>query len=217
MTKITRTGVRMAVVAALSTAAVVAGGSAVQADPPPGWSGGHEADFGSVTWVHDGWYAGARGNWHVGSLTIEEDDDVLTGFITDWRCPDGEEPPSPVVWPTPETSCKVTGSTYISQTNPWDVADFDQRRNRLTIEGDFDELDDNSEVIGSAAIDLTIKGLGAPTVGEVYSDDGTMLDYEEIFEESRAWGRVDGHRVSGPKVSQLSSSVSFYLSGLTRS
>ena len=205
-----------AAAAALSTVAVVTAGTAAHADPPAGWSGGTEANFGSVQWVHEGRHAGARGNWHVGQLTIEEDDDILTGSIIDWRCPEGEEPPGPLVWPVPPTSCKVKGTTYISQLDPWDIADFDHATNRLTLQGSFDEVDDMHEVIGSVPIDLTIKGLGAPTVGEWLYADGTMLDYEESFESVKAWGRVDGHRVSGPRVTQLHASLSFYLSGLTR-
>ena len=212
---------RLAAVATLSTAAVVAGGATAQADPPRNWSGGTEADFGRVTWVHQGWYPnGSEGNWHVGHLNVEEDDDGIDGSIIDWRCPAGETPPGPLVWPVPPTSCKLKGTTYILQLDPWDLADFDQAKNRLIIKGDFNEVTgDTMEVIGTVPIDVVIQGLGTPTVRKTYYEGtgGTMLDYEEDFTSgAKAWGRVDGHRVSGPKVTQLSASTSFTVYGLTR-
>ena len=151
----------------------------------------------------------------MGELTIEEDDDVLTGSITDWRCPDGVEPPGPLVWPVPSTSCKVKGVTYINQLDPWDVASFDHSTDRLTIDGEFDEIDSTYVVIGKVAIDLTIRGLGQPSVSKFPSDDGKTLYYDEFFDDTKAWGRVDGHRVSGPNVTQVDSWVGFAIYNMT--
>jgi hypothetical protein len=219
MPSLTQLCARLAAVAALSALVVAATGTTAHADPPRNWSGGTQADFGRVTWVHEGWYAGARGNWHVGDLTVEEDDDGIGGGITDWRCPAGETPPGPLVWPVPPTNCEVMGTTYVYQLDPWDLADFDHENNRLIIKGDFDEVDGTTmEVIGSVPIDVTIKGLGAPIVSKSYyqGDGGTLVDYEEDFTAAKAWGRFDGHRVSGPKVTQLTASTSFIIYGLSR-
>lgn len=216
MSTLTRRFGQLAFAVALASVAVMTGGANADADPPRAWTGGTEADFGSVRWVHQGSYAGATGNWHLGELTIEEDDDILTGSITDWRCPQGEAPPDPLVWPTPPTGCTVTGLTWISQLDPWDIARFDHATNRLTLKGDFDVLDAADEVVRTAPIDLTIAGVGAPQVSRWKADDGSSLDYEELWATTRAWGRVDGHRVSGPKVTQVSTSLSFYIYGMTR-
>lgn len=200
----------------LSTAVLVGGAGASQADPPDDWAGGSQAEWGRVTWIHDGWYPGAKGNWHVGELTIEEDDDGVTGSITDWRCPDGVQPPGPLVWPVPPTPCKVKGTTAIFDLDPWDVATYDHRRDVLTIKGEFNEIADDPNVgVDLVPIDLTIKGLGEPSVSYFPSADGTTLYYDEMFYDAKAWGRVDGHRVSGPKVTQVDAWVGFAIYDMT--
>jgi hypothetical protein len=209
MTSLVRHLVRASAALLLPATALIGASGAVQADPPAGWTGGSQAEFGRVTWVHDGWYQGAKGNWHVGALDIDEDDDGTTGSIVDWRCPDGVEPPGPLVWPLPPTTCKQVGQTYISDLDPWDVASFDHATDRLTIVGQFDEVDADYNVIGTVAINVTIKGLGDPLVSEFPSADGKTLYYDEFFTEGKAWGRVDGHRVSGPKVTQVSARAGF--------
>lgn len=189
--------------AVLSSTAMLGATGAVQADPPADWTGGSQAEFGRVVWIHDGWYAGAKGNWHVGELTVEEDDDGVTGSIVDWRCPDGVEPPGPLVWPVPPTTCKVKGTTYIWDLSPVDVATWDHATDRLTISGQFDEVDAGYNVIDTVAVDLTMKGLGEPSVTEAPSPFDQTLFYDEAFFDAKIWGRVDGHRVSGPKVTQV--------------
>jgi hypothetical protein len=200
----------------LSTAVLVGGAGASQADPPDDWTGGSRADWGRVTWIHDGWYPGAQGNWHVGELTLGEDDDGVTGSITDWRCPDGVTPPGPLVWPVPATSCKVKGRTTIYDISVQDFADYDLARDRLTMKGDFAVIDDDPNVpIGRVPIDLTIKAVGDPYVSSFPSADGTTLYYDELFPDAKAWGRVDGHRVSGPKVTQVDSYVGYAINDMT--
>lgn len=206
---------RAAAVTALSSTVLLGAAGATQADPPADWTGGSQAEFGRVTWVHNGWYPGAKGNWHVGELMIEEDDDGVTGSIIDWRCPEGVEPPQPVVWPLPPTTCKEKGRTYIWDLEPWDVATYDHATDRLTMSGQFDEVDSNYGVIGTVAIDLTMKGLGTPSVSEFPSADGGSLYYDEFFDDAKVWGRVDGHRVSGPKVTQVDSFVGFAIYDMT--
>ena len=166
MTTLMRRCARAAAVTALSSTVLLGAAGATQADPPADWTGGSQAEFGRVTWVHNGWYPGAKGNWHVGELMIEEDDDGVTGSIIDWRCPDGVEPPGPLVWPLPPTTCKEKGRTYIWDLEPWDVATYDHATDRLSMSGQFDEVDSNYDVIGTLAIDLTMKGLvhrGSPS------------------------------------------------------
>jgi hypothetical protein len=81
--------------------------------------------------------------------------------------------------------------------------------------GQFDEVDSNYDVIGTATIDLTMKGLGTPSVSEFPSADGESLYYDEFFDDAKVWGRVDGHRVSGPKVAQVDSFVGFAIYDMT--
>ncbi len=203
-------------VGVLSAAVLVGGAGTSQADPPAGWTGGTEADWGRVTWVHDGWYPGAQGNWHVGELTIGEDDDGVVGSITDWRCPDGVAPPGPLVSPLPATTCKVKGRTTIFDISVQNFATYDHARELLTMKGDFAEIGDNPNVpIGRVAIDLTIKAVGDPYVSSFPSTDGKTLYYDELFPEAKAWGRVDGHRVSGPKVTQVDSYVGYAIYDMT--
>lgn len=200
----------------LSALALVGGAGASQADPPHGWTGGTQADWGRVTWVHDGWYAGAKGNWHVGDLTLGEDDDGVYGSIVDWRCPDGVEPPGPLSSPAPVTTCKVKGRTTIYDLSVQDFARYDHKRDLLTMKGDFAVIDDDpNQPIGRVPIDITIKALGDPSVSFFPSDDGTSLYYDEFFPEAKAWGRVAGRRVSGPDVTQVDSWVGFAIYGMT--
>ena len=201
---------------ALAAGAVITGSTPADADPPRAWTGGTQADFGTVRWVHEGWYAGAQGNWHLGELVIEEDDDVLTGSIVDWKCPDGVRPPDPFINPPPPTTCKQKDITWVSQLSPWDVATFDHERNRLTISGEFDEYDTQDQVVGTVPIDVTFAGVGAPVAERWLSPDRSTLDYSEYWESVKVWGRFDGHRVSGPDVTQTQTSMSFYVYGMTR-
>lgn len=195
----------------LAGAAVMTGGAAADADPPRAWTGGVEADFGRVWWVHEGSYAGAPGNWHLGDLTIEEDDDVLTGSLVDWSCPDGARPPDPLLSPVPPTPCTIVGGTYVEQLDPWDIAVFDHATNRLRLSGDFREVDATSTAVGTVAIDVTLVGTGTPEKYRTYSAGRTRLEYEEYFPTAKAWGRFDGHRVGGPHVTQTVKQVSFLI------
>ena len=203
MSPVTRRYARATAVSILSAAALLGAPSATQADPPDGWTGGSQAEFGRVTWVHDGRYPGAKGNFHVGELDIDEDDDGITGSIKDWSCPDGVEPPGPLLWPVPETSCEVKGTTYIFDMDPVDVASWDHARNRLTMSGQFDTVDADYNVIGSVPINVTMKGLGEPAVTYAPSPFDTTLFYDEAFFDVKVSGRVAGRRVSGPHVTQF--------------
>lgn len=218
MLPVTRRYARAAAVSILATAALLGAASATQADPPDGWTGGMQAEFGRVTWIHDGWYSGARGNFHVGELDIDEDDDGITGSVKDWRCPDGVEPPGPLVWPVPETTCKIVGTTYIFDMSPVDVASWDHTRNRLTLSGQFDTVDADYNVTGSIPINVTIKGLGEPAVTYDPSPFDETLFYDEAFFDVKAWGRVNGRRVSGPDVTQVEEHnwVGFSIYGMVR-
>jgi hypothetical protein len=215
MTTLTRRCARAAAVTAVASTLVFGAAGAAQADPPADWTGGVQAEFGRVTWVHEGSYPGAKGNWHVGELMIEEDDDGVTGSIIDWRCPDGVEPPGPLVWPPPPTTCQEEGRTVIWDLDPVDVATYDHATDRLTMSGQFDEVDSNYGVIGTVAIDLTMRGQGIPWVSEFPSADGTSLYYDEFFDDAKVRGRVDGHRVSGPKVTQVDTFVGFAIYDMT--
>ncbi|MBS2937732.1 hypothetical protein KDN32_08250 [Nocardioides sp. J2M5] len=207
---------QLLVASSLAVAAVAVGGGSADADPPRAWTGGVESDFGRVWWVHEGSYAGAPGNWHLGDLTIEEDDDVLTGSLVDWSCPDGARPPDPLISPVPPTSCTIVGGTYVEQLDPWDIAVFDHATNRLRLSGDFREVDASGEGVGTVPIDVTLVGTGSPEKTRTYSAGRTRLTYEEYFPTAKAWGRFDGHRVGGPRVTQSITQVSFYIRDMVR-
>ena len=70
-------------------------------------------------------------------------------------------------------------------------------------------------MIGTVAINLTMRGQGTPSISEFPSEDGTSLYYDEFFDDARVRGRVDGHRVSGPKVTQVDTFVGFAIYDMT--
>jgi hypothetical protein len=60
-----------------------------------------------------GHIAGRLGNWHTASLTIETDDDWVTGLVVDWRCPKKATRPLPGYTDTP-TKCTLVGGVEIN-------------------------------------------------------------------------------------------------------
>lgn len=217
MATLTRRLGQLVVAVSLAAGAVVVGGGSADAHPPKAWTGGVQADFGRVWWVREGWYAGAKGNWHVGDVTVEEDDDVLSGRLVDWRCPDGASPPDPLVWPQPPTPCTVVGATYVEQLEPWDIAVYDHEKDQIHLSGDFREVNADGAPLGTTVpIDVTFAGTGTAARYRYPSADRRTLDYEEIFPTAKAWGRFDGHRVSGRDVTQSIVQVSYYIRGMTR-
>jgi hypothetical protein len=199
---------RLAIVATVAACALLGGGSSAQADPPPGWepgASGTQADFADVGWTHQGRYQGMRGNWHTGYVNVEEDDDVLTVVLNDWWCPRGVTPPSPYQDATVDTRCTRKSGKEITYYDWWDVADFDQARNRLTVRGNFTDSVDTDTV----RLDLAIQGKGRPAVTQDTSNG--LLYYSEVFENVHATGRVDGHRVDGPRTTQEDGMIRFYL------
>ena len=138
----TKTGTlaRLVIAATVAAGALLGGGSSAQADPPPGWEPGEigwEADFADIGWTFRGWYDGVPGNVHTGYLNVEEDDDVLKIWLNNWFCPSGATPPHPYDTPDVATTCKWRSGKYVSYIDWWDVADFNQARNKLTVQGEY--------------------------------------------------------------------------------
>jgi hypothetical protein len=216
VTRTRRTWAQLAIIAITTAGALVGAGSSAHADPPPGWEpgpGGVEYDLGDVAWVHEGRYAGVAGNWHTGWLTVEEDDDGLTGELYDWQCPAGVTPPDPNR--NPETTCTLRGYRYVDYAQYYDVARFNQKLNRLVVHGDYPVFDANYEPVGTVRIDLTIKGMGDPEV--TIDESREILDYTEIFHDTRATGKVDGHGLGGHNTRQLDyGRIGFWLDGWVR-
>jgi hypothetical protein len=200
---------------ALAAAALLGGAGAAQADPPPGWGPGEfgvEYDLADVIWSHHGRYDDALGNWHTGWLTVEEDDDGVTGELIDWRCPDGVEPPTGFAGQP--TTCKQKGYVWLEYIQFWDVAHFDQALNRLDVRLDAPAYDEDYTPVGTVRIDVVIKGVGT---SEITSDEsGEILDFSEIWNDTKSWGHVDGHRVRGPNTTQVQTRMGYWLDGWTR-
>ncbi|HSS68063.1 MAG TPA: hypothetical protein VLK34_05885 [Nocardioidaceae bacterium] len=202
----------------LALGALLAGAGIAQAAPPPGWTGddgGVEYDLADVTWTHHGRYPGELGNWHTGYLNVEEDDDGVTGWLIDWRCPDGVQPPSAT--DADQTSvCKQKGNLWLENFQDWDSAKLDFARNRMDLDIDVDAYDGIvGDYVRSVRIDIVLKGLGKSTVTSDQS--GEILDWSEIWYDVKAWGHVDGHRIAGPNTETQTYRMGYWLDGWTRS
>jgi hypothetical protein len=213
MTRTRRTWAQLAAIAVVATGALIGTGTAAKADPPPGWEPGPDSieyDFADLGWVHKGFYSGVAGNWHTGWLNVEEDDDGLTGELVDWRCPAGVEPPAPIIGSyTVDTPCKVKRLQVIEYIQYYDVAWFNQTRDRLVLRGDFPLIDELHDPIGTVHIDMYFQATGDPTVT---SDTSTgTLDYSESWATATGVGTVDGHGLGGHSTQQSRGRVSFYL------
>jgi hypothetical protein len=194
------------------------------ADPPKGWTPGTygiEYDFGHVSWTQHGTHAYAPGNWHTGDVTVEEDDDGITGPVTDWTCPRGDTPPA-YPWSQTPSKCKVARYQWIDTTGqPIGVdglSSFDQRKNQLIVRGDFWAWDMNDNRNGTVHLDLVFQAVGSPVVRkDVYGTaPDELLDYSESWSKANVWGRVNGLRVNGPGTTQLCDGISFQDSGWVR-
>ncbi len=217
------TWARATLVAVMAAGALIAGGTAAVADPPKGWvpgDFGNEYDFGTVYWTHHGRYADAPGNWHTGTLTIEEDDDGITGGLYDWNCPAGAKPPRAGAPST--NTCTLARGRYLDSVfggDPgFDLAQFDQAHNRLTSHRDVSVFDLNDVRLGTVRVDLTFQGIGKPTDSlfrTVTNGGVTSMDYFERY-TGVVCGKVDGHRVRGPGTKQEAPDLGFNVSGWVR-
>ena len=205
---------RLVIVATVTAGALIGGGSAAQADPPPGWEPGEyglEADFGNVEWTYRGWYDGVPGNVHTGYLNVEEDDDGLTVSLNNWFCPSGATPPGPYEPRPAATTCKWRSGKFVNSSEWWDVADFNHARNELTVEGEFTDGFSSDTV----SVDLVLKASDEPEV--TINESGPILEYGEYFDDVQAFGKVDGHKVNpSTKLTQTAGSIFFYLDGWVR-
>lgn len=181
--------------AAVSAVLLIVGGGA-QADPPDGWApgpDGFEFDYGRVLYTQHGWIEGRPGNYHVGDVEAEEDDDGVTGFIRDYFCRGDAVPPPPFSTEPADPRCTLKQTVHLDEGdyNPA-MAVFDHERNRVGIHLEVDSFDSTSEEPrGTVRIDLTIAGRGEPDV--THEETPTGLTYDEWWHDGvRAWGKVDG-------------------------
>lgn len=211
---------RIVVVAAATTAGVVGGGQAAHADPPPGWVGGDQYDSANVAWMHKAKYDDAPGNWHTGHVYVDESGYGISGEAIDWRCPAGVTPPRHNAWPPETTVCEIKRTRWFNTESlgdpihPFDMATFNHRTNVAEVHHDIAALDGNGDPAGTIRIDLIFKGLGEPVVN--IDESGPSLVYDELFYDTKIYGRVNGHRVNGPGVTQYEERVGFTLDGWTR-
>jgi hypothetical protein len=209
--------VRIASAAALTFGALLTGAVAAQADPPPGWGPGDygvEYDLGDVAWMHHGRYDATLGNWHTGYLNIEEDDDGITGWLIDWRCPDGVKPPT-AIDPDQTSVCKQKGGVYFDNLVISDSAKLDFAHNRMDLNIDTDGYDlVSGDYVRPVRVDIVLKGRGASTITS--DESGEILDWTEIWYDVKAWGRVDGHRIAGPNTTTDPIRMGYWLDGWER-
>ena len=216
MTRPLRTLIRLVLATLLAAGALAGASPAARADVPPGWQPGglnsFEADFGDARWTHQGFYPGVAGNWHTGWVNVEEDDDVLTAQLIDWKCPAGAQPPAPLTWfPGQATACKVKRYQWVSVLDPWNIATFNQKRDRLRLQGSHPAVDHLDQPAGTVTFDLYLEAVGQPTVTS--DTAGGTLWYEEAWSQARLFGTIDGHGLAGSGTTLHSGSVSFYVSG----
>jgi hypothetical protein len=209
-----KTLTRLAIVATVTAGALLGGGSSAQADPPPGWEPGEyglEADFADIGWTHRAWYDGVPGNVHTGYVNVEEDDDVLTVELNNWFCPSGVTPPGPYDDRNVATNCKWRSGKFVNYFQWWDVADFNQALDKLTVQGEFTDGFGTDTV----SLDLVFKASGEPDV--TIDESGPILDYSEYFHNVQVIGKVDGHKVSpATNLTQTGGRIGFYLDGWVR-
>jgi len=198
-------------VATVLAAAMTTGAGSAHADPPSGWEGADQFDYGRIMFTQPGWFAGRPGNFHTGDVEAEEDDDGMTGFISDWFCRGDARPPAPYSSDPVDPRCKLKQTTGLMDLSDpaFSLLTYDHVHDRATIHLDVDTVDpDTWERTGEVRIDLTIKGVGDPVV--------TMqpgVFYEEWFYDVTARGTVDGIRISKAKTVIHSGALDFWLDG----
>lgn len=210
---------RYAVAAAVVSAATLVTGGPAHADIPDGWvpgDDGIEYDFGFTSWMHQGRYADTLGNWHTGYITVEEDDDGITGELQDWYCKGTAQPPKPGSTSTPNGRCTLKKSRWldtIDQPVGLEMSTFKHQRNVLRVNLTVDAYDTYlGDRVGSVPINIGIRAIGAPDeVSE--SGSGSSLYFHESYGTTKSWGTVDGHHIDrATRTTQFSGRISFDLS-----
>lgn len=213
-----RSTARWLATATLAAAALTAGAGSAHADPPKGWQPGTEYDYGRIIFTQHGWFKDRPGNYHTGDIEVEEDDDGVTGFLADWRCTEDAVPPQPYSNDPVDPRCKLKQAVGLQELDgTLNLGTFDQKNNRLGVHLDVPTLDYNTGEVdgGTVRIDLTIVGLGAPTIYK--NTTATTLEYEEYFFNGvKAWGQVDGKWLGKTNTVIHSGSIGFWLDGYTR-
>ena len=215
-----RWAARVAVVAVAGAASLTAAGGAAVADPPPGWVGGDQYETAAIAWKHQAKYLDAPGNWHSGYVYVSESGPGISGQLYDWRCPAGVTPPNHNAWPPVTTVCTVKRTLWFNTESlrdpihPFDMATFNHKKNLAEVHHDVLVEDGNGSPAGTIRIDVTFKGVGAPDVTK--DESGPGLVYSEYWHDTKTVGRVNGHRVNGPGVTQYEEAVGFTLDGWVR-
>ncbi len=201
MTSAARRLGQLLVAVGLAGAAVMTGGAAADADPPRAWTGGVEADFGRVWWVHEGVLRGRprqlapRRPHHRGGRRRPHREPRRL------ELPRRRQAARPAPLAGPAHAVHDRRRDLRRAARPVGHRRLRPRDQPAAPLGDFREVDATGAAVGTVAIDVTLVGTGTPEKHRTYSAGRTRLEYEEYFPTAKAWGRFDG-TASGARTSR---------------
>ncbi len=175
--------------------------------PPKGYELISTAAFYTTTTVVEGVADGHAGNVHTAVLTLEGDDDWITGQLIDWTCPTGVEPP---FGSTEVTECVVEKSWSITDPNVEVDVRWSPDLRKITIVGPVLLTTDASGFQRTAFIDIRGRATGAITRTITQVDDF----YDVLSERTGATstGRIAWMRLRAPGAVTEASNVVVYQS-----
>jgi hypothetical protein len=162
-----------------------------------------------------GHIAGRLGNWHTVSVTIETDDDWVTGLVADWRCPKGVTRPIPG-YQGERTRCTPVGGARINNPDVIPVT-VSPRLRKATAAGNVTATDFVTGAPTTVDLDITWNGKGAyaadVTTGTYVNDDGILTEWRAIDAHRDgvvAEGIVDGFDLSARHAATRAGSIYLY-------
>jgi hypothetical protein len=162
-----------------------------------------------------GHIAGRPGNWHTVSVTIETDDDWVTGLVADWRCPKGVARPIPG-YQGAATKCTPVGGAWINNPDVIPVT-VSPRLRKATAAGNVTGADFVTGAPTTVDLDITWNGRGAyvavVTRGTFVKDDGTQAQWRATDARRDgvvAKGIVGGYDLSARRAVTTANSIYLY-------
>lgn len=179
------------------------------ADPGP-WVQETTAAFWEVTASVPGRTPGRVGNWHTVLVNIEMDDDGLTGWVRDWRCPQGTEPPAPHT-DSSGSACTLRAAHFLDDSYLYDdtgvAVRWTPRLRYVRATGDVN-VSDAAGSLPDGFVRLVGRSRGPYTQTETVEGDYRTL--EQSREGVRARGRVLGVRLGTPGATVDAGPLSVY-------
>jgi hypothetical protein len=198
----------MLLLAPVAALPIVLSSGAAQAATGP-WELQAEGTFVTVSTAVPGALTGHRGNWHTSSVDVDTDDDGVTGGLTDWRCPAGENPTQLV------NTCTRLEDYSFSDTPELSVT-TSSKLGTARISGPVQlEVASTGEVI-SSRIDLRLRGTGEyiRTVTIQQESAGAETWDSKLVEKSRdgvtATGRVGWLSTSPSRATTIATPITQY-------